>query len=141
MKFKGGVGDPSKMTWYLDEYYTSADQVKDVVERVTIDKSWKILCPFDKEESEFVKYFKANGYNVTYLKEGEVNTDYKPEDYDIIITNPPWRNFTKLYSDYFDRCERFIAILSWTVLFHIERNQGQKNLKLRTFTTGKYRSK
>ena len=113
---------------YSDEYYTSADKVKDCVERVTIDKSWKILCPFDTIKVNLLNiYLKVRNYNVTYLKDGEVNTDYKPEDYDIIITNP-WRNFTKLYSDYFDRCERFIAILSWTILLYIER---------KTYTPGK----
>lgn len=140
MKFKDGVGGNIPKT-YSDEYYTSLEQVKDCVERVVLDKSWKILCPFDTNNSEFVKYLLSKNYNVTYLKDGERNTDYKPEDYDIIITNPPWRSFTKLYSDYFDRCPRFIAILSWTILFHTEKDYTQNRISSRNFTTGKYRSK
>jgi hypothetical protein len=125
---------------YSDEYYTSKKQVKDAVERVIIDPSWKILCPFDTEQSKFVKYLKSKGYNVTYLKEGQVNTDYNPEDYDITITNPPWRNFTRLYSDYLDRAPRFVLILSWTLWWAIEKHQTRDMKQIRTFAKGKYRS-
>jgi hypothetical protein len=125
---------------YSDEYYTNADQVKDAIERVKLDKSWKILCPFDTDKSEFVIYLKENNYNVTYLQDNQINTDYNPEDYDIIISNPPWRNFVKLYSDYFDRAPRFIAILSWTTWWAIEKNANRKMEKVRAFAKGKYRS-
>ena len=140
MKFKDG-GFGYSLPNYSDEYYTSEEQVKDAVERVILDKSWKILCPFDTNKSEFVKYFIKNGYNVTYLQKGEKHDKYNPEDYDIIVTNPPWKNFTSLYSDYFDRCSRFIAILSWTTIYHIEKNYKAKMIKLRKFAAGKYRSK
>ena len=133
---------PSKdrMLKYSDEYYTSKDQVKDIIERVVIDHYWKILCPFDTAESEFVIYLKENGYDVTYLKENETNLDYDPEDYDLIITNPPWRRFTSLWSEYIDRCDRFMIILSWTILFQIEKFNVSKMKKLRSFANGKYRS-
>jgi hypothetical protein len=125
---------------YSDEYYTGRAQVIDVIGRVSLDKSWRILCPFDSAESEFVKYLTEQGYNVTHLKEGQRNTDYNPENFDIIITNPPWRSFIKLYSDYFDRAPRFIAILSWTVLFNIEKRTNRKIVQARNFGTGKLRS-
>jgi hypothetical protein len=125
---------------YSDEYYTSYEQVKDAIERVILDKTWKILCPFDTDKSQFVIYLKANGYNVTHLKPGEKNTDYNPENYDVIITNPPWRDFIKLYSDYFDRAPRFIAILSWTTWWAIEKNANRKMEKARSFGAYKYRS-
>ena len=129
-----------RMERYSDEFYTSAEQVKDVIERVNINKDWRILCPFDTEESEFVKYLKFNGYNVTYLQDEEVSTDYNPENYDIIITNPPWKGFTKLYSEYFDRCTRFITVLSWSVIWNVEKKVGPM-IKLRSFMKDKYRSK
>jgi len=125
---------------YSDEYYTSSDQVKDVVERVVIDKSWKILCPFDTDKSEFVIYLLSKGYNVTYLKKGQINTDYNPEDYDIVITNPPWRHFAKLYADYLDRAPRYILILSWTLWWAIEKHQTRDMKQIRKFANGTYRS-
>jgi hypothetical protein len=125
---------------YSDEYYTNYDQVKDAIERIQLDISWRILCPFDTSESEFVKYLLANNYNVTYLQENEVNTDYNPEDYDIIITNPPWRNFTKLYTDYLNRAPRYILILSWTIWWAIEKHQNRKMEAIREFAQGTYRS-
>jgi hypothetical protein len=45
-----------------------------------------------------------------------------------------------LYSDYFDKCPRFIAILSWSVLYDTEKKYISSMKKLRTFMTGKYRS-
>lgn len=126
---------------YSDEYYTSEKQVRDVIERVILNPNWKILCPFDTANSEFVIYLKKNNYNVTYLKDGEVNNDYDPKDYDIVITNPPWKRFTTMWSDYIDRCDRFIIILSWTILFQIEKFNVSRMVKLRSFAKDKYRSR
>jgi len=125
---------------YSDEYYTSSGQVQDAVDRITINPSWRILCPFDTDNSEFVKHLKSKGYSVTYLKPGEINTDYNPEDYDIVITNPPWRNFARLYSDYLDRAPRFVLILSWTLWWAIEKHQTRDMKQIRAFAAGKYRS-
>jgi hypothetical protein len=39
MKFKNGVGHSDNLIDYSDEYYTSAEQVKDVIERIQLDKN------------------------------------------------------------------------------------------------------
>lgn len=45
----------------------------------------KILCPFDTENSEFVKVGKDYGYNLEFNIEGDFGGDY-----DLILTNPPF---------------------------------------------------
>jgi len=55
---------------------------------------WKpiIWCPFDTEESEFVKVFQENGYRVefSHIKYGQDFFSYEPKEWDIMISNPPW---------------------------------------------------
>ena len=51
-----------------------------------------IWCPFDTEESEYVKVFKSSGFQVisSHIDEGKNFFEYEPERYDIIISNPPF---------------------------------------------------
>lgn len=57
-------------------------------------KSVKIWCPFDKEDSAFVKTFKRAGYNVihSHIEDGQDYYNYEPDEWDIIISNPPFTN-------------------------------------------------
>lgn len=60
-----------------------------------IPKSWIIWCPFDKEDSAFVRIFKENGYSVIYshIEYGQDFYTYEPsEHWDILISNPPFTN-------------------------------------------------
>ena len=52
-----------------------------------------IWCPFDTEDSEYVKIFKEAGYKVIYshIDNGQNFFEFEPkEDYDVIISNPPF---------------------------------------------------
>lgn len=52
-----------------------------------------IWCPFDDENSEYVKIFRKAGYKViaTHIDAGQNFFTYEPEEYyDIIISNPPF---------------------------------------------------
>jgi len=60
-----------------------------------IPKNWKIWCPFDKKDSEFVKIFLENGFKVifSHIDNDEDFYKYEPsDDYDCIISNPPFTN-------------------------------------------------
>lgn len=52
----------------------------------------KIWCPFDKTDSEFVKVLSQNGFEVIYshIDDGKNFFFYEPEEYDCIISNPPF---------------------------------------------------
>lgn len=74
-----------------DEVYTPAYAVRPILKYLKPNST--IWCPFDTEDSEFVKVFMAAGHKVTY---SHIDTEqnfftYEPkEDYNYIISNPPF---------------------------------------------------
>jgi hypothetical protein len=91
-----------------DECYTPRYGVKPVLKYLkahhrpvtfggfdSVIKKPVIWCPFDTEDSEFVKVFEANGYEVikSHIDTGQDFYEYEPEEsWDLLISNPP---FTK----------------------------------------------
>ena len=53
-----------------------------------------IWCPFDTEESKFVKVLTSNGFKVVYshIEKGQDFYDYEPNNWDVIVSNPPFTN-------------------------------------------------
>lgn len=74
-----------------DEVYTPAYAVKPIIKYIKpADVIW---CPFDMEDSEYVKLIRENGNKViaTHIDTGHNFFEYEPEEhYDIIISNPPF---------------------------------------------------
>lgn len=75
-----------------DECYTLEYAVKPMLEFVPKNKI--VWCPFDTEDSNFVKIFKQNGYNVihSHISEGKDFLKWKPDNFDVIVSNPPFTN-------------------------------------------------
>ena len=74
-----------------DEVYTPAYAVKPIIKY--IKQSDVVWCPFDLEDSEYVKLIRQNGNKViaTHIDNGQNFFEYEPkEKYDIIISNPPF---------------------------------------------------
>ena len=73
-----------------DEYYTPTNAITPLLKYIS--KSDIIWCPFDKETSKYVQTFLQNGNQVIYshIDNGENFFYYSPENYDIIISNPPF---------------------------------------------------
>lgn len=94
-----GHGDSNKDT---DECYTPEYAVLPLLKYIL--KDMKVWCPFDKEDSAYVKIFRENGYDVIYshIENGKDFFKYEPEEYDIIISNPPFslsfEILTRLYN-------------------------------------------
>jgi hypothetical protein len=85
-----------------DECWTPNYGVKPVLE--FIPKQKVIWCPFDTEDSEFVKQIsKKNEVVFSHIFNGQDFFAYEPEHWDIIISNPP---FTKKRK-YFERALSF----------------------------------
>lgn len=85
-----------------DEYYTPAILVKPILQFVK--KGSTVWCPFDTEHSEFVIALKEHGCKVIYshLLYNQDFFFYEPdEEYDYIISNPPFSTklliFERLY--------------------------------------------
>lgn len=61
-----------------------------------------IWCPFDKDESRYVQILKDKGYEVVFshIDDGNDFFKYQPNDFDIIISNPPFSTKKRI----FERC-------------------------------------
>lgn len=72
-----------------DECYTLPYGVKPIIKY--IPKNAVVWCPFDTEESEFVKQIRANGNKViaTHISEGCNFYTFEPDEHwDCIVSNP-----------------------------------------------------
>ena len=85
-----------------DECYTPHYAVKPILKYIPKDAI--VWCPFDTEESEFVKQInKTNLVIYSHISMGKDFFDYEPVEWDIIISNPPFTNKRK----YFERALSF----------------------------------
>lgn len=74
-----------------DEVYTPAYAVKPIIKY--IKQSDIVWCPFDLEDSEYVKLIRQNGNQViaTHIDNEQNFFEYEPKKkYDVIISNPPF---------------------------------------------------
>ena len=82
-----------------DECYTPDYAVKPILEYIPKDVT--VWCPFDTEESQFVKLIgeRIGKENVEYshLDNGEDFFQYQPSHWDIMISNPPFSNKKKFF--------------------------------------------
>jgi len=102
-----------------DEYYTPKYVVEILLPYIKQANFKTIWCPCDREESWFVKVFREQGYNVllSHIDEGKDFLLYEPqEQYDIIITNPPFSIKNKIIQRCLDLNKPFVLLLSATVI-------------------------
>ena len=80
-----------------DECYTPRYVVKELLPYLPKDKV--IWCPFDTEESEFVKVLSEEGLKVvnSHISYGQDYYVYEPNHWDIIVSNPPFTNKRKIF--------------------------------------------
>ena len=75
-----------------DEFYTRYEDIEK--ELGSYDWSNKIVgCPADSEESEFIRFFKTRAKKVIYWQ--EIFDEEKYREVDVIVTNPPFSEYTK----------------------------------------------
>jgi hypothetical protein len=110
-------------TGAYDEIYTPAYAVMPILE--FIPKNKIIWCPFDTEESQYVKIFKQRGNDVIYSHKNE-NKDffeYQPDKWDIIVSNPPYSIKNKVLKRCYELGKSFALLLPLTTLEGVERNK------------------
>ena len=75
-----------------DEAYTPDYGVRPILKY--IPKEAIVWCPFDKKDSAFVRLIKENGNKVVYshIDYGQDFFEYEPEEWDVIVSNPPFKN-------------------------------------------------
>ena len=85
-----------------DECYTPHYAVEPILEYIPSNSI--VWCPFDKPESEFVKQIsQTNKVTYSHLDYNQDFFTYEPDQWDCIISNPPFTNKRK----YFERALSF----------------------------------
>lgn len=103
-----------------DELYTPAILVEPIVGYIKPNSI--IWCPFDTEKSEFVIRFTQEGHTVIYghINEGEDFFNYEPEQYDYIISNPPFSLKLDILKRLYELDKPFAMLLGLPILNYQE---------------------
>ena len=81
-----------------DECYTPAYGVKPILKYIPEDAV--VWCPFDTEESQYVKLIAEKGNKVifSHINNGQDFYTYEPDEkWDVIVSNPPFTNKRKIF--------------------------------------------
>ena len=107
-----------------DEYYTPKEAVIPIIKY--LKREMVVWCPFDTEDSEYVKCIQANGNRVifSHIDNGENFFSFEPkEKYDVIISNPPF----SLKDDILKRLNELNK--PFAILLPLPTLQGQKRFE------------
>lgn len=114
-----------------DEYYTPAYAVYPIINKLKLNST--VWCPFDTEDSQFVKVLKSNNFKVIYghINSGQDFFNVNIPECDYIISNPPY----SLKGDVFKRLYKigkpFAMLINFQGIFdHKERFEMFKNNKV-----------
>ena len=109
-----------------DECYTPDYAVKPILDY--IPEGATVWCPFDTEASEFVRLIsKQNKVIKSHLDDGQDFLQWQPsEDWDVIVSNPPFSNKRKFFERALSFNKPFALIMTNTwlndstpkILFH-----------------------
>ena len=98
-----------------DECYTPDYGVKPILKY--IPEGAIVWCPFDDNDSEFVKQIsKKNTVVASHINEGKDFFEYEPEEWDVIVSNPPFTNKRKYFERALDLGKPFALIMTNTWL-------------------------
>jgi len=109
--------DFAKQKGKSDEWYTPESAVIPIIKYLKPDTI--IWCPFDKKKSNFVKLLKKKGFKVikSHIDKGEDFLDYEPDEYDYIVSNPPYSIRNKILERAFFLDKPFLLLMNTNGLF------------------------
>lgn len=81
---------------------------------------YTIWCPFDDEYSSYVRIFRKYGYQVIATG-GEDFFEIEPDNYDIIISNPPFSKKTEVLQRLFVLNKPFMVLMPLATLQSVAR--------------------
>ena len=101
-----------------DEQYTPAKTVELLLPFIQHLKNKIIWLPFDRKDSQFVKVLSENGFKVVYshIDYGQDFFEYEPEEWDAIISNPPYTNKRRYWERCLDLGKPFALLLPVNIL-------------------------
>lgn len=104
-----------------DEFYTPSYAIKPLLKYL---KGYTtIWCPFDTEESLFVKELKKAGYEViyTHITDGIDFFEFEPKKYDCIVSNPPYSLKTEVLDRLFKLNKPFAMLMGVVGIFESQK--------------------
>jgi hypothetical protein len=112
-----------------DECYTPVYGVRPILKY--IPQNATVWCPFDTEESNFVKFIsKQNSVVHSHISTGNDFFTYEPEHWDVIVSNPPFTNKRKFFERALSFNKPFALIMTNTWLNDSAPKQLFKNKDL-----------
>ena len=105
-----------------DEFYTPEYAIEPLFGYISTQAV--IWCPFDTEDSHFVKMFRARGNKViaTHLENGQDFFTYTPDEhYDYIISNPPYSLKNEVFERLFTLKAKFAMLVGVVGIFESQR--------------------
>lgn len=101
-----------------DEQYTPKYGVEVLLPYIQHLKDKIIWCPFDKGDSQFVQVLSNNGFKVVFshIDGGCDFLKYEPENWDVIISNPPYKNKRAFWEHALDLKKPFALLLPLNIL-------------------------
>ena len=98
-----------------DDCYTPAYAVQPILEY--IPEGATVWCPFDTEDSEFVKLISdRNPVVYSHISEGRDFFEYEPNHWDVIVSNPPFTNKRAFFQRALDLGKPFALLMANTWL-------------------------
>ena len=110
--------DFAKKKGLTDEWYTPVKAVESIVKHLPSGKI--IWCPFDTEESNFVKVLQECGYTVEFSHIQNKDEDfftYEPFEWDIMVSNPPYSIRNEILIRAFSFNKPFALLMNTNGLF------------------------
>ena len=102
-----------------DEYYTPKILVDAIVPY--IPKGSTVWCPFDTKDSEFVHSFSENHKVIhSHIWNGYDFFNYEPDNYDYIISNPPFTKKLEVLKRLYNLKKPFAMVLPLPMLNYQE---------------------
>ena len=105
-----------------DEFYTPKYAVEPLFKYISPQSV--IWCPFDTENSHFVRQFRARGNKViaTHIEEGCDFFVYEPDEhYDYIVSNPPDSLKNEVFERLFALKKKFAVLVGVVGIFESQR--------------------
>lgn len=105
--------------FYSDEWYTNQSVVDRCLHLLNPVSSSTIMCPFDSEDSLFVKTLLDRGYKVIHSITDYLTNAY---EYDYLVTNPPFSIKDIVIEKVFQSGKRSVLILPLDSLGGVKRH-------------------
>jgi len=104
-----------------DEFYTPRYAVQPILKY--IPKGSVVWCPFDTENSNFVKMLKELDYKVVFshIEDGGDFFSSEPEAFDYIVSNPPYSIKAAVFERLFELGKPFAMLVGVVGLFESQK--------------------